>query len=307
MDYDAIAHHFLTPGETVVSIPEVPQTPARMVRDAVEAIATIGWWSREAADGFTKLGHGFFDGYVWGRAAALGSDVSPAVVTAAFGAFNGQLLGPVYQQGKAISSVEAILQARSEGASRGLGNAAAGVDTAVVSELGDRLVNATLATSPGSRPLFGALQALPVPTDPYGRLWRGAELFREHRGDGHLAACAVSGLDVVEMNVLTEVWLGYSVGEYSASRGFGAEEISAGVSRLVERGWMDATTGAVTSEGRVARNRIESLTDDSQAALMALLGDTDEVQTVIDQASLITKAILASRAAPADPRKRYAG
>jgi hypothetical protein len=44
-----------------------------------------------------------------------------------------------------------------------------------------------------------------------------AELVREHRGDGHLAAPVAAGLDVVTMNVLT-VWLGYPPGEYSATR-----------------------------------------------------------------------------------------
>ncbi len=38
------------------------------------------------------------------------------------------------------------------------------------------------------RPLFSALRGLPVPDSPHGRLWRAAELVREHRGDGHLAA-----------------------------------------------------------------------------------------------------------------------
>ncbi len=306
MDYDAIATHFLIPGETAISLPDVHPSPARTVRDAVEAIATIGWWSREAADGFTKLGHGFFDGYVWGRAAALGPDVSPAVVVAAFGAFNGQLLGPVYEKAKSISSSEAILQARSEGASLGLRIATAGVDEATISNLGDRLLNAASATVPGSRPLFAALQALPVPPDPYGKLWRGAELFREHRGDGHLAACAVSGLDVVEMNVLTEVWLGYNVGEYSSSRGFGKDDIAGAVVRLGSRGLLDGS-GSINAEGRAERDRIEVLTDQSQSALMDRLGDAEEIRTIVDQASLVSAAILEHRAAPADPRKRYAG
>ena len=76
------------------------RTPARALRDAVEPIATIGWWSRSAADRMGALGHDFFDGYVWGRAAALGADVAPVVVVAAFGAFEPTLLTAVLQQGR---------------------------------------------------------------------------------------------------------------------------------------------------------------------------------------------------------------
>ena len=57
------------------------------------------------------------------------------------------------------------------------------------------------------RPLFSALRQLPVPIDPFGRAWRASELVREHRGDGDLAASVAAGLDMVTMNVLTELWL----------------------------------------------------------------------------------------------------
>ena len=58
-----------------------------------------------------------------------------------------------------------------------------------------------------------------VPTSPHGRLWRAAELVREHRGDGHLAAVVAAGIEHVAINVLTELWVGFGVGEYSATRG----------------------------------------------------------------------------------------
>ena len=50
MDYEAIAAHFLTPSVTPPPDPVVPDTAARRLRDALEPIATIGWWSRPAAD-----------------------------------------------------------------------------------------------------------------------------------------------------------------------------------------------------------------------------------------------------------------
>ena len=71
--------------------------------------------------------------------------------------------------------------------------------------------------------LFAALRAQPRPDDPYARLWRAADLVREHRGDSHVAACVAAGLDPVRMGVLSEMWVGYPVGEYSGTRAWPPE------------------------------------------------------------------------------------
>jgi hypothetical protein len=263
MDYDQIAAHFLQPTGNEQPTPPLPSSGARRLRDALEPIATIGWWSRPAADAWTALGHDFFDGYVWGRAASLGADVEPSVVVSAFGVFSANLLVPVYLHGRTISSREAILGARAEGASKGLREATTGVGLEVIDRLSACLLEVLATVEPGPRHLFGALQSLAVPSDPHGRLWRAAELFREHRGDGHLAACAAAGLDMAEMNVLTETWLGYPLGEYSATRGFSPEQLASAESRLKDRGWM-AADSTMTEAGRQARIAIEEATDLSQ-------------------------------------------
>lgn len=304
MGYDTIAGYFLVPTGAEPPAPVVADTPARRLRDSIEAIATIGWWSREASAAVTSLGHGFFDGYAWGRAAALGADANPSVVVSAFGVFAASLIVPVYEQARAVSTREAVLAARADGAAEGLRAATAGVDPALVADMADRLLAAVAELEPGPRALFGALQSLPVPDSVEGRLWRAAELVREHRGDGHLAACVAAGLDMAEMNVLTEVWLGYGVGEYSATRGFAPGQLGAACDRLTSRGWMDADR-SLTPAGRAARDAIETATDASQAALVDALGA--DLDPVVDAGHKLTAAILAHHAAPADPRKRAAG
>ncbi len=299
-----IAGIFLTPtGKEPPSV--VPSTsPARRLRDSVEAIATIGWWSREAAEAALALGHDFFDGYVWGRAAALGADVAPSVVVSAFGVFNGALLGPVYEHGRSLSSRADVLASRSSGAAAGLRRATSGVDENAIVTAGAALMAAVSTIEPGPRHLFGALQALAVPADPYGRLWRAAELVREHRGDSHLAACVAAGLDMAEMNVLTEVWLGYPVGEYSSTRGFDAAALASAVDRLTARGWM-SDGGVLTPTGQTARDAIESATDLGQVGLVEAIGAG--LDDLVASLSRISGAVLDARAAPADPRKRAAG
>lgn len=302
MDYDAIAAHFLT--YSPAPSPRLPTSPARRLRDAVEAIATVGWWSRSAAESANELGHDFFDAYVWGRAASLGTDVAASVVVSAFGVFEPQLLTASYETGRSVSSRDAVLAARATGASAGLASATAGVDVHVVKEFSSRLFTAMESLDVAARPLFGALRALATPFDPHGRAWRAAELVREHRGDGHLAACIAAGLDPVQMNVMTEVWLEYPVGEYSATRGFSKERIAVAVSELQARGWM-AADSTLTEAGRAAREAIEEATDESQRCLVEACGD--DIETIITLGTTISDAVIIAHAAPADPRKRAAG
>ena len=304
MDYDTIATMFLQPADATPSEPLVPTSPPRRLRDALEPIATIGWWSREASASVTSLGHDFFDGYVWGRAASLGADVTPAVVVAAFGVFEPSMLAAVHSHGRSVSTRDAVLSARADGASAGLAAATTSVEVRDVERLGDVLLAALSGLDGSGRPLFSALRELPVPEGPHGRAWRAAELVREHRGDGHIAACVAAGLDAVEMNVLTEVWLGYPVGEYSATRAFSPERIDAAEATLRERGWL-ADDAQLTPAGRAAREAIERATDESQRSLVHALGT--EIDDVITLASTIGAAVLAHHAAPADPRKRAAG
>lgn len=304
MDYDAIVTMFLTPAVTPAASPVVPDTPARRLRDSVEAIATVGWWSRSAADRMNALGHDFFDGYVWGRAASMGADVEPAVVVAAFGAFDAGLLTAVLQHGRSISSRDAVLAARADGASAGLHAATTGIAPAILAAFADRLLAALSRLDATGRPLFGALRDLPVPDDAYGRAWRASELLREHRGDGHIAARVASGLDVVTMNVLTERWLGFRIGEYSATRGFSPDRIEVAVAGLRRRGWLDSL-GDLTMAGRQAREQIEAATDQSQHDLVVALGS--ELDELVRTASVVSEAVLSARATPADARKRAAG
>lgn len=304
MNYDEVAAAFLTPLATEIAAPTVPDTPARRLRDAAEAISTIGWWSRAAGDGFGRAGLDFFGGYLWGRAAPLGAEVEPSVVVSAFGVFDSAMVEAVLVAARAGASRERVLAERERGASEGLRAATADVAVDVVERSATRLRGALDAVSGSGRALFSALRALPAPADPHGALWRAAEMYREHRGDGHLAACVVAGLDPVEMNVLTELWVDYAVGEYCASRGFDEERIARAVATLGERGWVDAD-GRLTDAGRGARDGIERATDASQQAVIEALGD--DVDELIDDLDVIGGAVIAAAAAPADPRKRAAG
>jgi hypothetical protein len=297
--YDDIAAIFLAPLDEPIPEPDATTTPARRLRDSLEPIATQGWWSRAAGERLTELGVDFFPGYVWGRAAALGTPPA-ALVAATFGVFDPGLIGAVYQAGVAGASRDEILAARAAGGAASVGSVATDDECAALAE---PLLDALGGLDPLGRPLFAALRSLPVPTSPSGRLWRAAELVREHRGDSHLAALVGAGLDAVEANVLTERWLGFGLGEYSATRGFGPDALDAAVERLEARGWM--VGHELTDAGRLARVAIEDATDAGQAALITALGS--RLDDVVEGAAQISARLIEARSFPADPRKRAGG
>ncbi len=272
MTYDDIAAIFLAPLDAPIPEPDVPATPARRLRDSLEPIATQGWWSRAAGERLTELGVDFFPG----------------------------LIGAVYEAGVAGTGRDEILAARAAGGAASVGSVAGDDECAALAE---PLLDALGGLDALGRPLFAALRSLPTPTSPSGRLWRAAELVREHRGDSHLAALVGAGLDAVEANVLTERWLGFGLGEYSATRGFGPDALAAAVERLEARGWMEGHE--LTDAGRRARVAIEEATDAGQAPLISALGS--RLDDVVDGAAQVSARLIAARSFPADPRKRAGG
>ena len=299
MTYDDIAAMFLMPLQEPIAEPDATDTPARRLRDALEPIATQGWWSRAAGERLTELGVDFFPGYVWGRAAALGTPPA-SLVAATFGVFDPGLIGAVYEAGVALVGRDEILAARANGGEVSVGAVATDDECTALAE---PLLEALGGLDALGRPLFASLRSLPLPAAPSGRLWRAAELVREHRGDCHLAALVGAGLDAVEANVLTERWLGFGLGEYSGTRGFGPDSLGAAVARLEARGWMSGSE--LTDAGRSARVGIEAATDAGQVALVDALGARLDDVTV--GAASISARLIEARSFPADPRKRAGG
>ena len=299
MTYELIQSIFMATPDTPFPQPVLPRSPARRLRDALEPIATQGWWARQPSERMAGLGLGFFDGYVWGRAAGLGTP-SAAVVVATFGVFDPAMLTSVYEQAVVAASREDVLAARAEGATEALADVVSAEDAAAVA---DPLLDALAGIDGMGRALFSGLRALPLPDTAHGRLWRSAELVREHRGDGHLAAAVAAGLDMAAVNVLTELWLGFGVGEYSATRGLSPDQLAAALGSLEAQGLV--ADGALTSVGRSRREELELATDRSQQALIDALGEA--IEPVIDRAGAISTKIVAARSFPTDPRKRAAG
>ncbi|MGH9187411.1 MAG: SCO6745 family protein, partial [Acidimicrobiales bacterium] len=179
---------------------------SRRLRNLVEPLAANVYFAAEAIDAYRELGLGYGAGYFCSRSAGMGR-LSGEAVAAAFGVFNPAIVVPAVTKGWAATTPEAILNARLGGATASL--------TRILDGLPDGAARATellrkaadAAPSEG-RPIFSGLRSLGFPEDPMGDLWRAADLVREHRGDSHTAAWVTTGVDAVEITLLTERWWG---------------------------------------------------------------------------------------------------
>jgi hypothetical protein len=301
MDYDDAVATFASPRPAGTPLPEVVGAggPARRLRDACEPLAMHALWNRRTNDCLAALGLDFLTGYVWGRAASLG-EPSPPVVAAVFAWFEPGLLAGLYQTARTAVRRERLLAVRDASTAASLAEVLAGDDPAEVAEL---LADAVEGADGTGRPLFSGLRGRGRPGHPYQRLWWACDLVREHRGDSHVAVANAAGIGPVEMNVLTECWIGMPLLSYTATRGWPEAAMSAAVDGLEARGWL--RDGALTEAGRAVRAGIEDRTDAAEQAIAAALGGRlDEVVARLDGWS---ERCIAAGAFPADILKRAAG
>jgi hypothetical protein len=183
------------------------------------------------------------------------------------------------------------------------------VDRAYRAILGDRVDSPELAEAAVSarraaeaadtagRQLAAANAELPWPKAPHLQLWHAATILREHRGDGHLAALLVEGLDPVE-SLVSFAAIGAASVERFESRGWSPREWAAARDRLAARGLVDED-GIATEAGRGLRRRVEDHTDRLAAAPWRSLGP-DAVSRLADLLGEFWVAVLGSGLLPSE-------
>ena len=304
MDYDELSAAFLAEPSAGRPAPRIPTGAARSLRDAAEPLATIGFWGKPAYAAMEAQGLEFLTGYVWGRAAPMGEPTAPVVV-AAFGVFEPGLVAQLYQQARGIASRADVLAARERGAVESLHEVLGDVPTGEVETAVAQLRRATdvAVADVAGRPLVAGLASLDWPDDAWGSLWHALNILREYRGDTHQAANVAAGLTGVQMNLVTEYWVGWEPRAYAGTRGWAPEVMDAADADLRERGWL--ADGALTATGQAERDRIERVTDEAMARVLAPIGD--DVAALTQQLDGWSNRIVAAGAAPSDPYKRVSG
>ncbi|MCD2188593.1 SCO6745 family protein [Actinomycetospora soli] len=282
-----------------------PTSPARRLRDAIEPIAMVYVHSPEAREQYEAIGLQRWQGYVLGRAGALG--LPPAnLVVATFGAFEPEMLTGTYEAALATASVPDALAAKLAGATRCLhrvfGEPARDVEE-VVTVLRGGLDRAPVL----GKPLFAGHAALEWPGDAWARLWHATNLLREYRGDAHLAALVSHGIGMLESNLLTEARIGMAGRDYTRTRSWTEEDIEAATADLLDRLLItrDGDRIRLTERGAALRDDVE---DATEAALDPVVeGMEHGLDLAVERCLRWSRELRDAGAFPDDDEKLLAG
>jgi hypothetical protein len=212
-------------------------------------------------------------GYFASRSAPMGA-VNAEVVIATFFNFDPDLVRRSMDGVWDRAAPEQVLAARLRGADRMIrAHAGSFVDEPEVSEAAELARAAALAACerPEGRPLFAGHASLPWPDEAHLVLWHAQSLLREYRGDGHIVALTVEGLDGCEALVTHAAAGDVSADILRATRQRTGDDWLAAEERLRERGWLDPDLG-FTELGRERRDWIEARTDELAAAPYDAIG-----------------------------------
>jgi hypothetical protein len=238
-------------------------TIARKTWRTLEPIHGAIYFAAEARDEYAMLGiHDRMTGYFASRAAPMGA-VTAEVVIATFFNFDPELVHRSMDGVWDRVTPGDMLAARSRGADRMIRtHAGEFVEAAETAEAADlaRVAAVAACERPEGRPLFAGHASLPWPDEPHLVLWHAQSLLREYRGDGHIVALAVEGLDGCEALVTHAAAGDVSADILRATRQRTGDDWLAAEERLRERGWLDADL-AFTDLGRERRDWIEARTD----------------------------------------------
>lgn len=240
-----------------------PQPVARRFFELTEPIALVSFFAPEPNDSMATLGfRHYWDGYFAGRSAPLGR-VPAEVVHAAFYSFaEGEVARHIPRVWE-TTTPEAAHAAREQGCvaalRRILGDL---VETPGLARAADLLAKASTSAPTEGRVMYAALRALPMPDEPVARLWHAANMLREHRGDGHVAALVSERIGGTEAHVLSALASGiYPAESFGRIHHLPQARLAEVMDGLRDRGLLDAS-GRFTDSGRATKDRVESLTDD---------------------------------------------
>jgi hypothetical protein len=223
-----------------------------------------------------------WDAYFAGRAAPLGRDVTAAVVHAVFYNFaDGEVARHIPRVWDMVTP-EAAIAARELGSVAALRRILGGLaDTPAVARAADLLTKAGTSAPTEGRALYAALRTLPLPSEPVARLWHGANLLREHRGDGHVAALLTAGIGGTEAHVLLALSVDMPAEEFGRVSHLPRAQLAGVIAGMRARGLVGAD-GWLTADCRQTKERIEALTDELAAPAYDILEPDELDQLVAD-------------------------
>ncbi|MEU8749604.1 SCO6745 family protein [Streptomyces chartreusis] len=274
----------------------------RQLWHLLEPLHAVLYYAPEAFEEAAGLGYDTeerWPSYFPYRAAPLGAAGAEGVASA-FYSFSPRMVAEHIDPAWKIASPEAVLRARVRGVD-GVYRAIFGdrVDSPELAELAALVRRAAEAANTAGRPLAAANAALDWPDVPHLQLWHAATILREHRGDGHIAALMVAGLDPVEA-LVSFAAIGAASVERFESRGWSTEEWESARDRLTARGLVDGDgDGTATDAGRELRRTVEEHTDQLAAAPWQSL-TAAEIDRLVELLGEFWVAVLSSGLLPSE-------
>lgn len=254
---------------------EQPPTDPRTAHKYLEPLHTSIYFVPEAAERYETAGVRGMRAYFASRSAPLG--IVPAeVVIATFFNFSPGLVRKAIPSCWEKTTPAAMLEARLDVVDRSwqrlLGEAVLKSDEMAEAAALGREACSAIATQVEGRPLYAGHAALPWPEPEHLQLWHATTLLREHRGDGHIAAIVLAGLDGLEVSVNYVAYRNAANEELQRStRGYSEEEWAAGKAALRAKGIFDENN-ELTELGRIQREQMEAQTDAAASAPYEHLG-----------------------------------
>lgn len=271
-------------------------TVSRQLHEVLEPFHAMIYFAPEAFAEYEALGlSGQAELYFPSRAAALGR-VPWQVVQATFFGFSPLAVQFGMVEAWTKTTPEEVLAARFRGVDGALRRLAPDLldDVAEALELAR---TAAQGCTTWGRPLYAAHAALPEPEAPHLALWHQVSLLREFRGDGHIAALVAAGVTAPQAIVLNGAFLGPGMTTFlRQTRAWTPQEWDEATAQLTARGWLDAD-GALTDEGRTAREGIEQQTDALALPPYEHLGEagTQRLRELMTPLRAATAAVLPRR------------
>ena len=239
-----------------------PEPVARRLFELTEPISMVNFASPEPNDAMAELGfRGYWDGYFAGRSAPLGR-VPAEVVHAAFYNFGEGEAARHIPKVWETTTPEAAHAARERGCAAALRRILGDlVETPGLARAAELLAKASTAAPTEGRVMYAGLRTLPMPEEPVARLWYAANMLREHRGDGHIAALVSEQIGGTEAHVLSALDMDiYPAESFGRIHHLPETRLAEVMDGLRDRGLVDVS-GHLTDAGRATKARIESLTD----------------------------------------------
>ncbi len=249
-----------------------PATARKMWR-TLEPYHGLIYFVPEGDAAYGRLGLVGRSGYFASRSAPMGA-VAAEVVIATFFNFAPDLvhraMDGVWGRAQPEQVVEARVSAADTALRRLLGDVF--LTAPEMEEAAELAHEAALSCTPNGRPLDAGHAALDWPDPAHHRLWHAITLLREFRGDGHVAALVLAGVDGCEALVLHGASGDVRPEVLQSSRAWSDDDWTAAVLRLEARCWL-GEDGTLTDDGRAARAAVEARTDEAAMLPWLALGD----------------------------------